>query len=357
MVAVPVSSAHINVDWLNEALNDTVLRGGNVIREFSIEPVGEDLGYLSFLYRIFPTYSEPDENLPRTLIVKFPSTEEGSRSTGNSLRAFERESLFYMHCSGESPCVPPAHYYSYSDVSADQYILVMEDLDGCRFVNQVDGVEPADAVKCMAAMAEHHALYWGKTDHMSWAPLFSEYGELYKPLLQTGCPLMKQNWPHVLTPTLFDHLDRANELYPLITEAMQSLPTTLIHCDPRIENIAFSGETPRFYDWQLVARGPAAYDVMYFLKQSMDRDIRRECEDELFKVYVDTLKAHGVDYSVAQLKDDIGLATCTIWAFTAMIGNFFFPGEVNEEIASVTMPRWSSMIEDFGGMDRLAEFQ
>lgn len=357
MAAVPESSEQITTDWLNDALSETILAHGNSVRDFRIEPVGEGLGYLSFLFRIFPAYTSPDENLPHTLIAKFPSTEEGSRSTGNSLRAFERESLFYAHCSEESPCAPPAHYYSYSDPAADEYILLMEDLDGCRFVNQVDGVQPDDASKCMVAMAKHHALYWDKTDSMNWAPLFSEYGELYKPLLETGCPLMRQNWPQLMTPTFADYLDQANDLYPRIVEQMQSLPVTLVHCDPRIENIAFAGDTPRFYDWQLVARGPAAYDVMYFLKQSMDQKIRRECEDDLFRVYVETLEAHGVEYPVGQLREDIGLSTCTIWAFLAMIGNFFFPNEVNEGIASVTMPRWSSMIEDFGGIDKLAEFQ
>ena len=355
MAAIPASSDQISVDWLNESLQGTVLTGGNTIKNFSIEPVGEDLGYLSYLYRIVPTYTSPDDVLPKTLIAKFPSTEEGSRSTGNSLRAYERESLFYMHCSDESPCAPPASYFSHSDVAGDQYILIMEDLDGCRFVNQVDGTQPDDAKKCMIAMAEHHAMYWEKTDTLDWVPLFSDYGELYKPLIETGAPLMKENWPHVMTPTLSAHLDRAGSLYPAITKALQSLPTTLAHCDPRIENIAFAGETPRFYDWQLVARGPAAYDVMYFLKQSMDRAVRRTCEDELFRVYVDTLQRRGVNYSVEQLKADIALSTCTIWAFLAMIGNFFFPSEVNQEIAAVTMPRWSAMIDDFGGTERLAE--
>jgi hypothetical protein len=229
----------------------------------------------------------------------------------------------------------------------------MGDLDGCRFVSQVEGAQPDDALSCFRALAEHHTDYWEKVEELSWAPPFSEYGELYRPLLETGAPLIKENWANDLSPIYLEHEDKALGLYPQITQRLQSRPATLIHCDPRIENIAFSGSTPRFYDWQLVARGPAAYDLMYFLKQSMDADVRQECQDELFDAYLAVLNGRGIEYSKEQLHEDIGLATCTIWAFIAMIGNFFYRNELNEEIFRITLPRYMAMIEDFGGVHKL----
>ncbi len=356
MSAIPRTSEDITTNWLNEALTETgLLSGDNAIVDFKIEPVGADLGYLSFLFRITPSYSKASIDLPATMIAKFPSTEEGSRRTGNGLRAYERESQFYKHCSHESPTAPPAHYYSCSDRSTDDYLLIMEDLDGCRFVNQVDGVSRADALQCFKALAAHHALYWGKTDQMDWAPAFSDYGDLYQPLLVAGAPQIQDNWGHDLLPTYVDHVDMALAKYTDVTRLLQLLPTTLIHCDPRIENIAFKGDLPRFYDWQLMARGPAAYDLMYFFKQSMDVDIRRNCQDELFDAYLDVLAEHGIDYSRTELLDDIGLATCTIWGFVAMIGNFFFRNEVNDSIWDVTQPRFMAMIEDFNGIQKLRD--
>lgn len=46
-------------------------------------------------------------------------------------------------------------------------------------------------------------------------------------------------------------------------------------------------------------------------------------------------------------------ATCTIWSFLTMIGNFFFPTEVNIKLFEVTLPRFEGMIQDFGGVEWL----
>jgi thiamine kinase-like enzyme len=354
---IPRQHDEITLDWLNEVMRQSgVVTDGNAIERYSVEPLGEDLGYLSFLYRVRPQYSKAGLELPGTFVVKFPSTESASRATGNSLRAFEREALFYKHCAHESPCAPPMHYYSYTDPQADAHVLVMEDLDGCRFVNQVDGVSPEDALRCIRAMAEHHALYWNKTDEMTWAPPFSDFGALYQPMLHTGASQILENWGDVLAPTYLDHVDRALPAYANVAHALQKLPTTLVHCDPRIENIAFDGDRPRFYDWQLASRGPAAYDLMYFFKQSMDVDVRHECQDDLFDAYLAALAERGIDYPRERLLDDIGLASCTIWGFIAMVGNFFYRNEVNERIWNITQPRFMGMIEDFGGIHKLDQF-
>jgi thiamine kinase-like enzyme len=290
------------------------------------------------------------------MIVKFPSTEPGARSTGNGLRAYERESLFYQHSEAGMPTNPPTCYYCHGNVEKDEYLLIIEDFDNARFVNQVDGVNAEDAAKCLVSLAELHARYWHVDDHegMDWVPLFSDYGELYKPLLETGTPLLKKNWNHILPRMFTDELDKGVGAYQDIATYLCTLPRTLIHCDSRIENVAFVDGEPRFYDWQLVSRGPAAYDVMYFFMQSMQTNLRHDCQDGLFTLYIDTLIANGVtDYSRDQLIEDIGWASCSVFGFLAMCGNFFFRSEVNDKLAGECFPRWIDMIEDFGGVDKL----
>lgn len=175
----PEVSEEISIEWLNQVLTESGFLNGVSITDFAIESLGAELGYLGLLYRLKLGYSEPSD-LPATLIVKFPSTEAGARSTGNSLRAYERESLFYQHCANSAPCHPPACSYSYSNPEQDRYILMIEDLLNARFVNQVDGVSPDDAMKCIQALAELHARYWKaeQRSELSWAPHFSDYGEL-----------------------------------------------------------------------------------------------------------------------------------------------------------------------------------
>ena len=126
MTAIPGDACDITPDWLTDTLLASgAIQPGNRIERFDIEPVGEDLGYLSYLYRITPKYSEP-EGAPRTMILKLPSTDPDNRLTGNSLRAYERESKFYGSCSDDSPCAPPRAYACVCDIEADSHLLLME---------------------------------------------------------------------------------------------------------------------------------------------------------------------------------------------------------------------------------------
>ena len=349
----PATYEDITIQWLNDVLTESGFLESTRIIDFDISPLGAELGFLGFLYRISPTYAD-EVGLPVSLVIKFPSTEPGARASGLGLRAYERESCFYRDCANTiKPCSAPASYYSYVDVAEDEYITIMEDLAGARFVNQVDGVNKEDALQCFLALADMHARFWDNTEDVAWAPLFSEYGAMYQPLIDSGGPQLMDNWSHMMPDTLKNHMDRGQASYPKITAALGELPMTLIHGDPRIENVAFDGQIPRFYDWQLTSRGPAAYDLMYFLKQSMDVELKRQHQEILLDAYLQRLNDAGVKYTMEALLDDLALASCTIWGFSAMIGNFVFPSEVNNKLVQTTMPRYAGVIDDFGGIARL----
>ncbi len=86
----------------------------------------------------------------------------------------------------------------------------------------------------------------------------------------------------------------------------------------------------------------------------MDIDLRRGCQDELFTGYISTVNENGInDDTEGQLIDDIGWASSTIWAFLGVVGNIFFPNDVNTRLANVTLPRFAEMIDDFAGVERL----
>ena len=198
-----------------------------------------------------------------------------------------------------------------------------------------------------------HARFWENTDEVAWAPLFSEDGAMYQPLIESGAPQVMANWSHLMPDTLKNNMDRGKASYPKIAAALGELPMTLIHGDSRIENVAFDGEMPRFYDCQLTSRGPAAYDLMYFLKQSMDVDLKRQHQDMLLDAYLKRLNDAGVKYTMAALLDDLALASCTVWGFTALVGNLVLPSEVNSRLLEATLPRYSGVIDGFGGLAKL----
>ena len=92
-------------------------------------------------------------------------------------------------------------------------------------------------------------------------------------------------------------------------EALCSGPETLLHGDMRLDNLFFREQGPDrvvFFDWQLVRRGPAAYDLAYLLSGSLPADFGSA--DGLLDVYHAELLKHGVtDYSRAQLAQDYQL--------------------------------------------------
>ena len=156
--------------------------------------------------------------------------------------------------------------------------------------------------------------------------------------------------------------EEANAAFPRVVRKLSSRPATLAHCDPRIENVAFAdGSGParvRLYDWQLVSRGPGAYDLMYFMVQSIETDVRRKIQDELVATYHTALVDAGVTgYGIEELQDDMSTAACMMWGFLSAVGNIVHPDEKGREIAERTVPRFFALMRDLGAPERLRSFQ
>jgi thiamine kinase-like enzyme len=90
---------------------------------------------------------------------------------------------------------------------------------------------------------------------------------------------------------------------------LNQAPTTLLHCDLRLDNLFFRDDEVIFIDWQLVRRGPAVYDVAYFLSSALDQDAGRTVVEGLLEAYMEELRAGGVDgYTMDDLLRDYRLA-------------------------------------------------
>jgi len=352
----------LTLDWLNTNLVDGPFSGTS-IKEFTLQPIGENVGFLGDLFRIIPGYSKDNGQAPESFVIKFPTDSDFGRDTGNALLAFEREAMFYRHCANTCPANPPQHFYSDHTGRGEEYLVIMEDLNHARFVDQVSGISQEDAMASVDSLAQLHSHYWGKAHDQSWLRGYDEWADVYPPQIDSGWPLYQQNFGYVIPDDLMALFPRANELFPAIVRHFhQNRPVTLIHGDARMENLAFEetgqGERVRIYDWQLVSTGPAVYDLVYFCCSSINPDDWDSYGMDLINRYYDQLVAHGVtDYSHEDLTKDMGLVACLLFGFASMIGNLLQPDEAGKAVIEATAPRFWTVMRDLDVASALANFK
>ena len=134
MSTFPTSVEEITPAWLAEAT-------GFPVEEVDIEQIGAGIGVMSALYRARLT----GEGCPATVIVKLPGLAEESVFTSTVLRMYLREAAFFSELAAHAPVRVPACHHATIDPETSEFVLVMEDLGGLRVVDQVKGMEIADA--------------------------------------------------------------------------------------------------------------------------------------------------------------------------------------------------------------------
>ncbi len=91
-----------------------------------------------------------------------------------------------------------------------------------------------------------------------------------------------------------------------------SRPRALTHGDLHLDNLLFDArarDSVVVLDWQGASLGAPAWDVAYFLCDSLSVEDRRAAEAGLLERYVELLAEHGVtDYSLEVLRREIPLA-------------------------------------------------
>ena len=82
--------------------------------------------------------------------------------TSTILRMYLREAAFFDELAASAPVRVPACHHSTIDPETSEFVLVMEDLGALRVVDQVKGMEIADAERAVDGLAAWHATWWGQ---------------------------------------------------------------------------------------------------------------------------------------------------------------------------------------------------
>lgn len=346
MADFPVGPDFVTPAWLSEVLDADV-------RACSLEQIGIGVGLLGRLYR---AHLDGGSDVPESVVVKFPTLDAATRSTiCENLELYLREVRFYQAIGVANPLRPARPYFAAFDEATHDFVLVLEDLGRLRLVDQIVGCTALDAQIVVDAVAAHHA-HWWQSDHLMSLPWLKPYCAAPFPAIlarnfEAAWPRFLDELGSSLSPALRGFGDRFASLVPWFCDEFSRPPHTFVHGDLRLDQMFFAvaPEDPPLsvLDWQMTTRGRGAYDLAYFLSQSLATDVRRGCEAELLQRYRDRLAEHGIDYPAAELLRDyrISIAWCFIYPVVG-VGGIDVANDRQRELLLAMSARCAAAIDD-----------
>jgi hypothetical protein len=359
----PRTPEEISTEWLNEAFVEGKVIPSATVTGFNVEDIGEGAGFTATVVRVNLTFDREETDLPASCIVKLPSIDPAVREQAISADLFGRENTFYSHYGSDKPGSPPQHYYSIADSDNDDFILVMEDLGHARFVTQLEGTNAEDALAVVRTLGKINAHHCENETlrSMSWLPVFPVLAEQFVSSYAEGTPLLLQNFGDFVPLEFQKAMDAGTAAHLPISRFLMNGPNSLVHGDARIENIAFDGHSGqgavRIFDWAGALRGPAVYDLTYFIAGSLDTDLRRSIESELLDAYHSELLEGGVqNYSMEDLKEDMRVCSTLFFGFMSYVGKLVPPDEAGRGVMQSIIPPMIELMRDYDALETLKRF-
>jgi hypothetical protein len=313
MARFPIEPGAVTAPWLGEVLEADVWG-------CELEQIAIGVGLLG---RLFRAHLDGGPDVPATVVVKLPTLDAAARSAiCEDMEFYLREARFYQEIGLANPLRPARPYFAAFDDATHDFVLVLEDLGRLRLADQTHGCSVSDAETVIDAIAEHHA-YWWESERFASLPWLKTFDT---PSIQAGViASYETSWPTCLervgaglSRELRDFGDRFASLMPWFLHEITRPPLTFLHGDLRLDQLFFAvgpgDPAVTALDWQLSTKGRGAYDVGYFLSQSLAADNRRSCEDRLLERYAERLAERGICYPPTQLLRDYRITTA--WCFS-----------------------------------------
>lgn len=260
-----------------------------------------DIGAMCRMVRATLTWDTADGG-PESVIVKFPTSDEGTLGLARAMRMYELEVRFYRDLLPHlSELNTPRCYLAELDEGTGAFTLILEDLCGRSRPGDVLAESTGD--ECNAVLAELARLQrasWNSpvTAAMQWLADPQRTVEVFD-LMPAGLEPFLTRFGHALEPeqvTLFE------TVIPQAGKWIRSWdgPSVVQHGDLRTDNILFSLDpVPQatIIDFQTVRLGPPGVDPAYFLGSSLSTDTRRATKRDLLTEFHGSLGLAGYNFN------------------------------------------------------------
>ncbi len=360
---IPANLEAIAPEWLTDVLRAGGHLPQGAVTGFETTIIGAGIGFIGTVARLALSYDGAPSNAPEALIAKVPSTDPGSRAIGMMYGLYEREVRFYQHLGQNAGIPVPNCYHADFDANGSAIIL-LEELTGGRFGDQVAGSTPEEARLAVQYLARFHAQWWDspRIAEQPWV----QPGELLLrgplEMMYDACwQLCLQRFEPMFTPRLRAVMPELGKRTLKGMDEFFAGSRTLCQGDYRPDNLFYgdpgSGRELVVCDWQAPTFSPGISDLAYVITGSLLVDDRRKHEHELLAEYHQLLNRGGVtNYSLDQLETDYRGYFAGVIASGVILGATLPDGnDRGKAMLEATFTRFIAAIEDLDSLALLPE--
>ncbi len=350
----PHQPEDITSAWLSKKI-------GVPIDSFELEQIGVGVGLLGRLYRITLTSDAPDA--PETVVAKFPTLDEGARANITTpLGFYSNEINFYNEAAPLTPIATAKTYVAEFDEATGDFVLLVEDISDRRCADQTVGCTVEDAEVAVDALANMHAHWWNSDfERIPWVRSYTvaPYPLVIQAIFGQAWPIAREVLSDTMPEAIRDFGDRFPSLVDWFLAEASEPPLTFCHGDYRLDNLFFGGKGQApitVLDWQISFRGNAAYDLAYFISQSLSTDDRRSAEKALIDRYLGALLDRGIEVDRAKFEEAYArtVAYCFIYPI-ASAGQIEVTNDRHLALLNLLYARSVAAIEDWNALDALPQ--
>ncbi|MFX0029801.1 MAG: phosphotransferase [Candidatus Hermodarchaeota archaeon] len=308
---IPKRTKRITSEWLNEVLHNSGYLKNVNIDSISREPWGAGEGFVSDMARLTITYDKQSSDLPKTMIVKMPTTFRTALAIAEQYNLYEREIRFYTEVAPKSPVRVPGVIYHDFDKETKKNILILDDCSCFEQIDQIKGLNKDQTKKVIDVIAEFHSRWWDAPDLYSFDWMPKPKDEVSRSLVDT----YRSSWDlSVKSEEFLDTLpeggleagQKIHEQFPWLVMDIPDDNMTISHFDFRVDNLFFdwnNKENPIIViDWGSAVVNGGILDIGYLLAESVEIDLRRKIEKDMVKHYIKRLEEKeitGFDFDFA----------------------------------------------------------
>lgn len=341
---IPQSLDDLTPEWLSTAF-------GSEVTDVRQEPIGEGIGIVGQLARL---HLQGDPRLPATAVAKMHSLHPENQGIAMHYGLYSTEAGFYTDCAHQMGVRVPTAYHAAASPDGSTSVLLIEDMTGAVALDQVVGC-PVPAAECVVdQLAVLHAHWWERPelDELRWLrPLNNDAYRSVGGHVAAGLEVVRSQYADLVTPAAIDLAARWAEVAGDVYDwTFANRPMTLAHTDLRLDNLFFDhpdGSPLVIIDWQLTVRSLGAFDVSYFLCESLTVEDRRAHEHRLVRRYHDGLVAGGVTgYSFEDCWNDYLLSMVMQFSITVVAALMNVGNERGEALARAMVERQFTAVVD-----------